>query len=122
MEETGLGCELSPFPQVLFQNAANPLGIRLIAASAHSPFVWSSKPDFYYVYGSLELSPRSEMGKSLELFDSRLQLSRRRKKTRARLGPQEPSGDVPNLTPSVVAGSEIDGPIKPLSALSGCCQ
>ena len=54
------GFELSLFPEVLFQNAANPLGIRLIAASALSLFGRSSKPGFHYVYGSLELPPRSE--------------------------------------------------------------
>jgi len=46
VEETGLGCELSPFSEVLFQNAANPLGVRLNGASAHSLFGRSSKLDF----------------------------------------------------------------------------
>jgi hypothetical protein len=46
----------------------------------------SSKPDFHYVHGSLELALRSEMRKSLELFGSRFWASQRRKKTCARLG------------------------------------
>ena len=61
VEQTGLGCELSPFPEVLFQNSANPLAARLCDAPVHSRFARSSKPDFRYVYGSLELSSRSEM-------------------------------------------------------------
>jgi len=112
VEETGLGCELSPFSEVLFQNVANPLGIRLNAASAHSLFGRSLKPDFYYVYGSLELALRSETWKSLELCGSCLQASRRRKRTRARSGQQEPSGDAPNPTPLVVAGSEFRLPAR----------